>query len=215
LQPSDAVQPVAQIVCLLGAAHSGKSTVAHHLVQTHGFTRLRFAEPLKDMLMTMGLTRDQVDGPPEIKNAPCALLLGKTPRLAMQTLGTEWRDMIDKRLWASIVRSRVHALLEAGVTKIVIDDMRFLHEAEMFAEFGSVIVAVRRPEVEPNKLSRAFGLLHLPRFLRGLAHLLFNIQPIHRSEAEWYKIEPHHQLWNDKSVADLLALVDLYVTPRN
>src|SRR6478735_5360554 len=95
------------IICLLGASSAGKSAVAKHLQNHHGFTHLRFAEPLKDMLRVLGLSAMDVDGPQEHRAKPHPLLLGKSPRYAMQTLGTEWRDFIGKALWANITLRRV------------------------------------------------------------------------------------------------------------
>lgn len=41
------------LIALTGYAQSGKSTIANHLVEKHGFTRLSFAAPLKRMLWTL------------------------------------------------------------------------------------------------------------------------------------------------------------------
>jgi len=41
------------LIALTGYAESGKSTVANHLVEKHGFTRLSFAAPLKKMVLTL------------------------------------------------------------------------------------------------------------------------------------------------------------------
>ena len=86
------------IIGLTGLAGSGETTVARHLMGMHGFVRHRMAEPLKSMLKALGLTEQQIDG--DLKEVPCELLGGKTPRHAMQTLGTEWgRDLISQNLW--------------------------------------------------------------------------------------------------------------------
>jgi hypothetical protein len=186
--------------------------VAQYLVAEHGFTRFRFAEPLKDMLVTLGLTREQVDGSLTAKMTPSDLLCGKTPRHAMQTLGTEWRDMIDKRLWANITKHRVAEFIEAakhtGKDKIVIDDMRFPHEAELMRDLGITIVAIRRPEVEPSRTGVTLSTLRVPSFVRSLMHLLFGIKTIHRSETEWFKIEPDFTVPNRGTVADLYDRID-------
>lgn len=196
------------IIAVLGSSKSGKSTIAQRLVDRHGYTRVRFAQPLKDMLMCMGLTKEQVDGPQEVRETPCGLLCGKTPRHAMQTLGSEWRDLIDKRLWARITRKRVNDMIEIGLTKFVIDDMRFLHEAEMFREIGARVIAVRRPEVEPTRWQRLWSRLPVPPFIRLIARLLFGWRFFHVSETEWFKIVPDTAIQNTGTLDDLYLEIE-------
>jgi dephospho-CoA kinase len=197
-----------QIVAVLGSSAAGKSTVAQYLVERHGFTRVRFAQPLKDMLMSIGVTREQVDGPQSIRERPSELLCGRSPRYAMQMLGTEFRDLIDRTLWARITRKRITDLIAQGFTKFVIDDMRFPHEAEMFREIGAVIIAVRRPEVEPTKFQRIWSRVPMPKIVRTFARLLFDIKTFHISETAWFGIERDTDLDNTGSLDDLYHSVD-------
>jgi putative protein kinase ArgK-like GTPase of G3E family len=76
-----------QIIGLTGLMGSGKSLAAQELERI-GFTRTRFAGSLKDMMRVLGLTEEEIEG--NLKETACALLGGKTPRYAMQTIGTEW-----------------------------------------------------------------------------------------------------------------------------
>ena len=77
-----------ELIGLVGAAHCGKTTVAILLSREHRYVRLRFADTIKDMLRVLGLSDEQLDG--NLKEVPTDLLYGKTPRWAMQSLGTEW-----------------------------------------------------------------------------------------------------------------------------
>lgn len=196
------------ILALIGSSASGKSTVAQRLVERHGYTRVRFAQPLKDMLICLGLTPEHVDGPQCVRERPIDLLCGKSPRYAMQTLGTEWRDMIDRRLWAKVTRKRISDLLVEGITKFVIDDMRFPHEAEMFREIGCVIVAIRRPELEPTRVQRIWSSLPVGSTARGLARIAFRLRSFHKSETEWFKIKPDTTVMNTKTLDDLYHSID-------
>jgi cytidylate kinase len=143
----------ARLVALTGPAGSGKSTVARALAQHsrtyfngHPVYRHRVAGPLKAMLRTLGLTEEQVDGAD--KEKPCALLGGKTPRHAMQTLGTEWgRGCIDPGLWLRATMLVVERDLIAGHTA-VIDDLRFDNEAEAVHALGGMVVQLRRDGVQ-------------------------------------------------------------------
>lgn len=49
----------------------------------------------KDMLSALRLSQEELHGPPAIRDSPSARLSGRSPRYAMQTLGTDWgRRMI-------------------------------------------------------------------------------------------------------------------------
>lgn len=130
------------IVAFTGLAGSGKTTAAKRLVNAHGYSRMRFAGPLKDMLHALGLTEAEIEG--DRKETPCELLGGRTPRHAMQTLGTEWgRDLICPDLWT---RAWLIALdRQPNGLPIVVDDCRFLNEEQAIKSVGGTIVLVDRP----------------------------------------------------------------------
>jgi hypothetical protein len=130
-----------QIIAFTGLAGSGKSTAAAHLCDVHGFERVRFAGPLKSMMAALGLTYEQIEG--SEKEKPCALLGGKTPRYAMQTVGTEWgRDIIDPDLWIRAWQAAVDRLPAA--VPVVVDDCRFPNEAAAVRGAGGVLVRIVR-----------------------------------------------------------------------
>lgn len=130
------------IIAFTGLAGAGKSTAAAHLVQRHGYERVRFAGPLKSMLAALGCTQEQIDG--SEKETPCDLLCGKTPRQAMQWLGTEFgRNLIGDDIWIRAWKAAVDRL-PAGVP-VVVDDLRFPNEAEAVRAAGGVIVRIDRP----------------------------------------------------------------------
>ncbi len=132
-----------RVIALCGLAGSGKSTIADHLVADHGYTRVKFAETLKNMLRALGLTDRHIEG--DLKEQPCSLLGGQTPRRAMITLGTEWgRELIWQDLWVNNWRERAQAVLDAG-GKVVVDDMRFPNEADFATSLGALRIRVIRP----------------------------------------------------------------------
>lgn len=144
------------LIGLVGYKGSGKSTVARILCTDtqEGFVRYRFAGPLKDMLhafyrsagLTSKLITAKIDG--ELKEEPCEFLNGRTPRYAMQTLGTEWgRDLVHPSLWLDHMRRRIKHADGAGFS-IVIDDARFPNEFEMISEVGGLLWRVDRPGIE-------------------------------------------------------------------
>jgi len=137
--------PLVRIVGLTGAAGSGKSTAAAYLEREHGYKRMRFAAPLKDALRRIlrGALLDDhtiermIEG--DLKEVPQAVLLGKTPRHAMQTLGTEWgRNCIGGLFWVNLMRHAIGAL-PAG-TRVVVEDVRFENEAAMIRSLGGKVI---------------------------------------------------------------------------
>jgi hypothetical protein len=142
--PSPPLAPDAPrtIIAFTGLAGTGKSTAAAHLADNRGFVRVRFAGPLKAMMAVLGCTEREIDG--DLKETPCELLGGKTPRYAMQTLGTEWgRDLIASDLW---IRAWNSALSQVPVgVPVVVDDCRFPNEAAAVTAAGGILVNVQRP----------------------------------------------------------------------
>ncbi|WP_174875205.1 deoxynucleotide monophosphate kinase [Vogesella oryzae] len=130
-----------KIVVLAGVAGSGKSTIAAELVK-HGYQVVKFAGLLKDMIRALGLTDAEIEG--DLKEKPCALLGGQTPRHAMQTLGTEWgRELIARDIWVNAWRRKVEAVLASG-GRVVVDDCRFPNELNAALALGGVAVRLVR-----------------------------------------------------------------------
>ena len=89
---------------------------------------------------------NQIEG--DEKERPCELLGYKTPRHALQTLGTEWgRDLICADLWTRIWRHRVAEVAD-GVG-VVAPDVRFQNEGLAIADLGGKVVRIsaNRPGV--------------------------------------------------------------------
>lgn len=131
-----------KIVAFTGLMTCGKTTAAKHLVEQRGYRRLSFAQPIRAMLTALGLTEEQLTAN---KNEPVPLLGGKTPRYAMQTLGTEWgRDLIDPNLWARALEQRIRAEWSHG-NPVVLDDCRFDNEAHLIERLGGPVIEITRP----------------------------------------------------------------------
>jgi hypothetical protein len=141
------------IVGLVGAAGSGKSTVALRLATHHGFVLESFAAPLKDAVAaTFGWRRDLLEGDtPEsrawreqvdtwwsVRLAMPAL----TPRFVLQNIGTEvMRNAFHDDIWLASLQRRLH-----GVNgNVVVSDVRMPNEAAAITDAGGVLIRVERP----------------------------------------------------------------------
>lgn len=134
------------IIGITGLAGSGKSTVALRMRTHHGFHTIKFAGPLKNMLRTLGLEDRHIEG--DLKEVPCDLLGGQTPRHAMITLGTEWgRNLIGPKFWANAWKQAVLDRPAFGGVKpsVMADDLRFLTEEEALTDLGGTVVRIVRP----------------------------------------------------------------------
>jgi hypothetical protein len=136
------------LIGLTGYAGSGKSEVARILAE-NGWTRAKFAAPLKNMLRCLllgqGLNTGEVERMIEgdLKETPSDLLSGRSPRHAMQSLGTEWgRRCIGEGLW-------IDAAMRGFSGPTVFDDCRFPNEASAIRSRGGIVIEISRPGVGP------------------------------------------------------------------
>ena len=142
------------IIGLTAPAGAGKSLAAAYLAERHGFARVRFADPLKAMLRAFYVSLDlssaeierRIEG--DLKEVPDPDLCGRTPRRAMQGLGTEFgREVVGRDLWTRAWASRSDLALITG-RSVVAEDVRFANEAETVRARGGIVVRIVRPDAE-------------------------------------------------------------------
>lgn len=131
------------LIVLTGAKGSGKTTLGKYLERNLAFERIAMAAPLKNMLKAVGLTEEELNG--DLKEAPSELLCGRSPRHAMQTLGTEWgRLLIGQEIWTNLWKNQVTNSPKA----VVCDDIRYPNELTAAQELGCISINVRRQGTE-------------------------------------------------------------------
>jgi len=126
-----------------------------------------FSEPLKRMIVALlrsgGLTEQEAWKyvlNQTMKTSPLAILQGKTPRLAMQLIGTEWgRDRIGMNLWTDIAIARANA---SKSHVVIIDDVRFPSELEAIKSQGGLTIGLERPGVAFNHSHASEQKLDVP-----------------------------------------------------
>jgi dephospho-CoA kinase len=132
------------IIGITGLKGSGKGEASNVLMDL-GYHRMKMAGILKSMLLALGLSESEIEG--EKKEVPCDLLGGKTPRWAMQALGTEYgRNLIHPDLWVNAMRHKLKIHTKVFHWRsIVIDDIRFPNEVALIKEFSGQMWRVVRP----------------------------------------------------------------------
>ena len=170
------------IIGLIGYARSGKDTVANVLVNKFGFTRLAFADGIRNALYEtnplVGNSHrvktvvdnygwDEAKADPEI-------------RRLMQAFGVAARNHISSTVWVDIVKGQLHPS-----RNYVITDVRFMNEVEMLKDEYAQVWRIIRPNV--------------------------NAVNNHVSEHELDGYEADHTLFNDGSVEDLETLIKIRI----
>lgn len=205
---------MAKIVGLMGLKGSGKDTVADHLVAVRGYTRLAFADPLRDEVMQgFGVTLQDLLAR-ETKETPqakfalqrcgdqdfvrCMLALSgpqnsleqflrapRSPREILQVWGTEYRRADNPSYWVDQLFARLPAEKDCVIT-----DVRFLIEAQRLYRHNAILLRVRRPAIEAQMKN-------------GEGHWQ------HASELEQAQIKEDATLLNEENkLAELYAQVD-------
>jgi hypothetical protein len=136
------------IIGLTGYAQSGKDTLASILVEKYGYSRIAFADKIKDFLYGInpmvacsptGYLQDLVDLVrwDKAKEEPQV-------RRLLQDLGISARDLIDKNIWVTSALSSV-----TKDQRVVVTDVRFENEAMMIKLMGGQLWRVKRIGVGP------------------------------------------------------------------
>ena len=189
------------IIGICGLIGSGKGTVADTLVQDYGYTKISFADKLKDSVGVMfGWSRDMLDGKTiesrewrEKVDEFWSKETGRTitPRLVLQEFGTEcMRNGFYDGVWVSLVRKRV---LDNPNTNFVVPDTRFPNEVDAIKSLGGLVWEVKRGEDPAWRVT----------------YELTGLEPknVHASEWAWIKSKKDSVITNDGTFDDLRSQV--------
>jgi len=143
-------------IALSGKAGSGKSLTADYLVRKHGFKKLTFAEPIRQILRLLFGIPSKWFTDPVLKESIYEPL-GVSTRQLMQKVGTElFRCELHKQLphlklpsgsnvWINHIVEQIKIFQDEN---IVVDDLRFDDEYHSLKDQGFVAFRIRKPGEE-------------------------------------------------------------------
>ncbi|MHC0429238.1 deoxynucleotide monophosphate kinase family protein [Streptomyces sp. O3] len=143
-------------IALLGRARSGKDTVAARLVTRHAYTRVAFADPLKDMSLSLDpivAYEPSGYGPLPTRLSAVVQRIGwerakdefPEVRRTLQRAGQSMREH-DAGHWLSLALDKV-AVADTWNLPVVVTDCRYPNEAAALKARGFKLVRVTRPGV--------------------------------------------------------------------
>lgn len=137
------ITPNYNLIGLTGYAQSGKDTVASILVEKYGYSRIAFADKIRDFLYGInpmvacsptGYLQDLVNlvGWDNAKQEPQV-------RRLLQDLGISARELLDENIWITSALGNVNE-----GERVVVTDVRFENEAIMIKLMGGQLWRVKR-----------------------------------------------------------------------
>ena len=130
------------IIGLSGYAQSGKDSTAELLCLNYGYTRVAFADPMRQALMTINPRLDSITRVSDMVEDYGWDTAKRNPevRRLLQVLGTDFgRKMLGDDVWINIALSGIKS-----EDKIVISDVRYPNEAEAIKKLSGSLWRINR-----------------------------------------------------------------------
>jgi hypothetical protein len=150
---------------LIGKARSGKDTAALHLVRTRAYTRLAFADPLKEMALSIdplipSVERIHVRLSTLIRDVGWEYAKDTYPevRRILQHTGQTVREY-DDEFWLTAMRRKLNNA-EAWNLPVVVSDVRYPNEADMLRSRGFRLVRIIRSTGTAVTMREARAAMH-------------------------------------------------------
>jgi hypothetical protein len=130
------------IIGLSGYAQSGKDSTAELLCLNYGYTRLAFADPMRQALMIINPKLDSITHVSDFVEDYGWDIAKKNPevRRLLQVLGTDFgRKMLGDDVWIKIALSGIKS-----EDRVVISDVRFPNEGDAIKKLGGSLWRINR-----------------------------------------------------------------------
>lgn len=148
---------MSMIIGINGEIASGKTTVSEYLVNKYNMLNYSFAQPLKDVAVTLGFEHHQVFGTQEEK-LQTNQFWGISGRKFLQIFGSEvCRDYVPQVLpdmqfngttmWVRLFE-KFH--MDHPDMTIVVNDVRFADESSKIKELGGYVIRLVRPKADSD-----------------------------------------------------------------
>lgn len=133
------------LIGITGRKQAGKDSFAARLVKAHGFTRVAFADPMREFALALDPLVDS-----HYRLSEIVYSLGwdvakesiPEVRRTLQRLGTEaGRIVLGDRVWVDAAMAKI----DAADGPVVVTDVRFPNEADAIIAAGGILVRVVRP----------------------------------------------------------------------
>lgn len=137
-----------KIIAVCGYKRSGKDTIANLIGEIYGYKHVKIASKLKEVTKTLfAFTDDQIESDTKDTIDP---RWGVSPRHVMQFVGTEMFQYKLQELLSDVKRNFWIKGLLASLSendRVIISDLRFLHEYEELKKHNVFVIRVNRPGI--------------------------------------------------------------------
>jgi hypothetical protein len=203
------------IIGIVGLIEAGKGAVGDILIDDFDYTRISWADPLKDSVaLKFGWPRELLEGDTkesrkfrEKKDEYWSAHLGRdfTPRLALQIEGTEaGRNIYGEDMWVAVAAKRMERS-DIESHRFVIPDTRFPNEIKYIRENRGIVVRVKRgPEPEWYRTAEIANTTTV-EFLKS--SMREEYPDVHYSEWAWVGSEFDATIENDGNLEELTSKI--------
>jgi len=191
------------LIGIVGFIGSGKGAASDILVKDYSYTKVSFADSLKDAASNIfGWSRHLLEGDTiesrDFRETIDSFWSSKfgydvSPRKVLQTLGTEsCRDIFHENIWIFSVEKKIEAFQD-----VVIPDVRFPNEIDFIKSKGGIVIRVVRGK-DPEWYDTAYR-----HNTEGLFEMYRKYPDIHFSEWAWIGQKFNHVIENEGTLEKL------------
>jgi hypothetical protein len=128
---------MSELIAICGRKFSGKDTSIKMLVEYYGFVHINFADGLRKTMSTALRMPVEDFTNPDKKEIPDPVT-GISPRVWLQTAGTDWFRSLWADIWVEYFKAEV-----ARHHRVVCTDLRFPNERAAIADLGGLVIRIK------------------------------------------------------------------------